>query len=283
MGRLHLNVVIDNKSGFCFGVVGAIEKAEKELHASGELFCLGEIVHNDEEVKRLEMEGMVNISREDLGHLSDKTILFRAHGEPPESYNIAIRNGNRSIDASCPIILKLQKRFRESYEKGETIYLYGKPNHPEVIGLNGQIGNKAIVFGHVEDLDMKSMPRRITLYSQTTMSIDSFYDIVKKLENAGIKVIVKDTICRQVSHREPSLRQFSRMFKKIIFVAGKRSSNGSVLFNVCRQENLHTYFVSSPGEIFEHWFDKDDTVGICGATSTPMWLMKEVELKLLSL
>jgi 4-hydroxy-3-methylbut-2-enyl diphosphate reductase len=283
MDRLNLQVVIDNKSGFCFGVVGAIEKAEKELNITGELFCLGEIVHNDEEVKRLEMEGMVNISREDLVHLSDKTILFRAHGEPPESYNIANKNRNRIIDASCPIILKLQKRFRESYEKGETIYLYGKPNHPEVIGLNGQIGNKAIVFGHIEDLDIKSMPAGITLYSQTTMSIDSFYDIVKKLEDEGIEVIVKDTICRQVSHREPSLRQFSRMFKKIIFVAGKRSSNGSVLFNVCRHENPHTYFVSSPGEIFEHWFDKNDTVGICGATSTPMWLMKEVELKLLSL
>jgi len=283
MNRLNLQVVIDDKSGFCFGVVGAIEKAEKELLASGELFCLGEIVHNDEEVKRLEIRGMVNISIEDLSLIRDKTILFRAHGEPPESYQVALKNENRIIDASCPIILKLQKRFRESYEKGETIYLYGKPNHPEVIGLNGQIGNNAVVFGHFEDLDMKLMPRKITLYSQTTMSIESFYDIVKKLEEAGINVKVKDTICRQVSHREPSLRQFSRKFNKIVFVAGKRSSNGSVLFNVCRQENPNTYFVSSPGEIFERWFEPGDSVGICGATSTPMWLMKNIEKKLLSL
>ena len=283
MGRFNLHVEIDNKSGFCFGVVGAIEKAEKELGSSGELFCLGEIVHNDEEVKRLELEGMVNISRSDLAGIQNKTVLFRAHGEPPESYEIALKNGNRIIDASCPIILKLQKRFRESYDKGETIYLYGKPNHPEVIGLNGQINNKAIVFGHFDDLDLNVMQKKITLYSQTTMSIESFYEIVKKLENAGIEVCVKDTICRQVSHREPSLRQFSRKFKKIVFVAGKRSSNGSVLFNVCRQENSNTYFVSSPDEIFEHWFEKDDTVGICGATSTPMWLMKSIEGTLLSL
>ncbi|MCX6285589.1 MAG: 4-hydroxy-3-methylbut-2-enyl diphosphate reductase [Bacteroidetes bacterium] len=283
MGRLNLHVEIDDKSGFCFGVVGAIEKAEKELLASGELFCLGEIVHNDEEVKRLEMQGMVNISKDDLSFIQKKTILFRAHGEPPESYKVALKNGNRIIDASCPIILKLQKRFRESYEKGETIYLYGKPNHPEVTGLNGQIGNKAIVFGHFEDLNLKLMPKKITLYSQTTMSIESFYDIVRELEEAGIEVTVKDTICRQVSHREPSLRQFSRKFSKIVFVAGKRSSNGSVLFNVCRQENLNTYFVSAPDEIFEHWFETGDSVGICGATSTPMWLMKNVERKLLSL
>lgn len=283
MGRLNLSVEIDDKSGFCFGVVGAIEKAEKELHASGELFCLGEIVHNDEEVKRLELQGMVNISKSELSAIHSKTVLFRAHGEPPLSYEMALQNGNRIIDASCPIILKLQKRFRESYDKGETIYLYGKPNHPEVIGLNGQIGNKAVVFGHFEDLDLAKLPKKLTLYSQTTMSIESFYEIVQKLEEAGIEVTVKDTICRQVSHREPGLRQFSRKFKKIIFVAGKHSSNGSVLFNVCRQENPNTYFVSSPEEIFEHWFEKDDRVGICGATSTPMWLMKNVETRLLSL
>ncbi|MCX6240701.1 MAG: 4-hydroxy-3-methylbut-2-enyl diphosphate reductase [Bacteroidetes bacterium] len=283
MGSLNLRVEIDDKSGFCFGVVGAIEKAEKELEASGELYCLGEIVHNDEEVKRLEFQGMVNITKEELSTLHNSTILFRAHGEPPVSYKTALKNGNRIIDASCPIILKLQKRFRESYEKGDTIYLYGKPNHPEVIGLNGQIGNKAIVFGHFEDLDLKLIPGKITLYSQTTMSIESFYEIVEKLEDSGIEVNVKDTICRQVSHREPSLRQFSRKYNRIVFVAGKQSSNGSVLFNVCRQENPNTYFVSSPDEIFEHWFEKDDSVGICGATSTPMWLMRDVEKKLLNL
>ncbi|MEI6883349.1 MAG: 4-hydroxy-3-methylbut-2-enyl diphosphate reductase [Bacteroidota bacterium] len=283
MSRLNLRVEIDDKSGFCFGVVGAIEKAEKELQASGELFCLGEIVHNDEEVKRLELQGMVNISNNELANIENKTILFRAHGEPPSSYQMALKNRNHIIDASCPIILKLQKRFRESFEKGENVFLYGKPNHPEVIGLNGQIGNKATVFAHFEDLDLGKIPERITLYSQTTMSIDSFYEIVKKLEDAGIQVTVKDTICRQVSHREPSLRIFAKRYKKIIFVAGKNSSNGSVLFKVCRQENHNTYFVSSIPEIFKGWFEKDDTVGICGATSTPMWLMKDVEQKLLSL
>ncbi|MEI6889159.1 MAG: 4-hydroxy-3-methylbut-2-enyl diphosphate reductase [Bacteroidales bacterium] len=283
MGRLNLQVEIDSKSGFCFGVVGAIEKAEKELQISDELFCLGEIVHNDEEVKRLELQGMVNISKEGLSTLQNKTILFRAHGEPPESYKLAMKNGNRIIDASCPIILKLQKRFRESYEKGEIIYLYGKPNHPEVIGLNGQIDNKAIVFGHIEDLELSKMPKKITLYSQTTMSIESFYEIVNTLDAGGIQVTVRDTICRQVSHREPSLREFSRKYKKIVFVAGKHSSNGSVLFNVCRHENSNTYFLSSPDEIFANWFEANDTVGICGATSTPMWLMKDVETKLLAL
>jgi len=280
---LNLRTEIDDKSGFCFGVVGAISKAENELQANGELLCLGEIVHNDEEVKRLELQGMVNITKDELLHIQNKTILFRAHGEPPDSYETALKNGNRIIDASCPIILKLQKRFRASFEKGENIYLYGKPNHPEVTGLNGQIGNKAIVFGHIEDLDLNTIPRKITLYSQTTMSIESFYEIVKKLEESGIEVTVKDTICRQVSHREPSLRQFSRKFNKIVFVAGKHSSNGSVLFNVCRQENPGTFFVSSPNEISAGWFEKNDSVGICGATSTPMWLMKNVEEKLISL
>jgi 4-hydroxy-3-methylbut-2-en-1-yl diphosphate reductase len=283
MGKLNLKTQIDDKSGFCFGVVSAIRKAEKELDRSGELFCLGEIVHNDEEVKRLESQGMVNISKQELPDLRNKTILFRAHGEPPQSYDMAQKNGNRIIDASCPIILKLQKRFRESYDKGETIYLYGKPNHPEVIGLNGQIENKAVVFGHPEDLDLEKIPKKITLYSQTTMSIENCYDIVKMLEGAGIEVTIKDTICRQVSHREPGLRTFSRKFRKIVFVAGKHSSNGSVLFNVCLQENPNTFFVSSPEEISSGWFDTNDNVGICGATSTPMWLMKNVEKKLLSL
>ena len=283
MGNLNLNIQIDDESAFCFGVVSAIQKAEKELEETGELYCLGEIVHNDEEVKRLEAQGMVNIFKQDLPGIKNKTILFRAHGEPPVSYEVAMKNGNRIIDASCPIILKLQKRFRESFEKGETIYLYGKPNHPEVIGLNGQIGNNAVVFGRLEDLDLKNIPKKITIYSQTTMSIENFYTIVSKLEEAGIEVTVKDTICRQVSHREPKLRLFSRKFNKIVFVAGKHSSNGSVLYNVCQQENPKTYFVSSPEEIQDSWFGRNDSVGICGATSTPMWLMKNVEKKLLSL
>jgi len=283
MGNLNLKIRIDDESGFCFGVVSAIQKAEKELAESGELYCLGEIVHNDEEVKRLEAQGMFNISKQDLQNIRNKTILFRAHGEPPVSYEVAMKNGNRIIDASCPIILKLQKRFRESFEKGETIYLYGKPNHPEVIGLNGQIGNKAVVFGHLEDLDLNKIPKKITIYSQTTMSIENFYAIVDKLEESGIEVTVKDTICRQVSHREPRLRLFSRKFDKIVFVAGKHSSNGSVLYNVCLHENPNTFFVSSPEEIQGSWFNKDDSVGICGATSTPMWLMKNVQQKILSL
>ena len=283
MGTLNLKIQIDEESGFCFGVIGAIQKAEKELKDKGELFCLGEIVHNDEEVKRLEAQGMVNITRQELSNIRNKTILFRAHGEPPVSYELAQVNCNRIIDASCPIILKLQQRFRESFEKGETIYLYGKPNHPEVIGLNGQIGNQAVVFGRFEDLDMEKIPRKITLYSQTTMSIENFYEIVKKLEEAGKDVTIKDTICRQVSHREPKLRQFSKKFNKIIFVAGRHSSNGHVLYNVCLHENPNTNLISSPGEIQGSWFNKNDSVGICGATSTPMWLMKNVEEKLLSL
>lgn len=283
MGALNLRVTIDDKSGFCFGVRAAIEKAERTLLEAGTLYCLGEIVHNDEEVKRLERLGMKNISKDLLASARNASILFRAHGEPPESYEMLRKEGINLIDASCPVILKLQKRVKESYEAGENVFIYGKHNHPEVIALNGQTGYKAVVFEHFNELEETGLPERITLYSQTTMPVDGFYGIVRKLEQKGVEVKVKDTICRQVSHREPHLREFCRQFDKIVFVAGKHSSNGKVLFEVCKEENRFTHFVSHEDEVSPDWFDQNCSVGVCGSTSTPLWLMENIKTKLLAL
>jgi 4-hydroxy-3-methylbut-2-enyl diphosphate reductase len=283
MGKLNLTTEIDQKSGFCFGVISAIEKAEKTLDNYGNLFCLGEIVHNDEEIKRLEKKGLLTIAKEEYRVMNNKTVLFRAHGEPPESYEIALRNNLTIIDASCPIILKLQKTVKKSYDNNEHIYIFGKRKHPEIIALNGQIENKAFVFESLEELDLKKIPSEITLYSQTTQSLATFRKIVRTLKDAGIKVQVKDTICRQVSNREPNLIDFCKRFDKVIFIAGTNSSNGKVLYDICKNINKYTYYISSPEQIEKKWFKKNDKVGICGGTSTPMWLMKKAEEKLLSL
>lgn len=277
MKSLNLKIELDEKSGFCFGVIGAINKAEAELDRSTELYCLGEIVHNDEEIKRLEQKGLITIDRSRFNELKNKIIMFRAHGEPPASYKQANDNNNKIIDASCPIILRMHKQISESYNNNENIYIYGKPNHPEVIGLNGQIDNKAFIFDNITELKIDSIPVNITLFSQTTMSLGEFRKIVSFLESSGIKVKVKDTICRQVSNREPYLKEFSSRFDKIIFVAGRDSSNGKVLFNVCKSQNPNSYFISNTKEINKDWFSAEEKVGICGATSTPMWLMKAVE------
>ncbi len=282
MGELQLTTEIDKKSGFCFGVISAIDKAEKTLDSNINLYCLGEIVHNDEEIKRLEQKGLTIISKEELKTINNKTILFRAHGEPPSSYDLAKHNKNIIVDASCPIILKLQKIVKQSYDNHENIYIFGKRNHPEIIAINGQIDNKAFVFENLEELDLNLIPKKITLYSQTTQSLEKFRLIVQTLHKAGIDVDVKDTICRQVSNREPNLIEFCKRFNKIIFIAGTNSSNGKVLYNICKKINDNTHYVSSPDQIKKEWFDKNDKVGICGGTSTPMWLMKRAEEKLLS-
>jgi len=282
MGKLQLTTEIDKKSGFCFGVISAIDKAENTLDSNINLYCLGEIVHNDEEIKRLEQKGLTIISKAELKTIRNKTVLFRAHGEPPSSYEIVHRNKNTIVDASCPIILKLQKIVKQSYDNHENIYIFGKRNHPEIIAINGQIDNKAFVFESLEELDLKKVPLSITLYSQTTQSLEKFRIIVQTLIKSGIKVKVKDTICRQVSNREPNLIKFCKRFNKIIFIAGTNSSNGKVLYNICKKINKNTHYVSSPEQIQKDWFDKNDKVGICGGTSTPMWLMKKAEEKLLS-
>lgn len=274
---LNLSVTIDKHSGFCFGVVYAIEMAEDILEQEGKLYCLGDIVHNDEEVKRLQAKGLQIINHEHLKTLQNEKVLIRAHGEPPSTYELALENNLELIDASCPVVLKLQNRIKNSYDKNEQIYIYGKHGHAEIIGLLGQTNNEAIVFQDIAELAIESLPQKLTLYSQTTKSTDKFYEIKDRLVAAGIEVNANDTICRQVSNRDIELRDFAQLYDKIIFVAGTKSSNGKVLYEVCRQTNPNTFFVSNPKEIQQAWFAKGDSVGICGATSTPMWLMEEVK------
>lgn len=276
----NLSVDIDRSSGFCFGVVYAIEMAEDILAEHGQLYCLGDIVHNDEEVKRLEKKGLQIINHTDLKSLHNARVLIRAHGEPPSTYQLCLENNLELIDASCPVVLKLQNRIKNSYDKQEQIYIYGKHGHAEVVGLLGQTSNNAIVFQDLEELDLDNMPRNITLYSQTTKSTVKFYEINKVLEERGITVNTHDTICRQVSNRDKDLRYFAHQFDRIIFVSGTKSSNGKVLYNVCKEQNPNTYFVSSLEDVKSEWFAKDEHIGICGATSTPMWLMEEVKLHL---
>jgi 4-hydroxy-3-methylbut-2-enyl diphosphate reductase len=277
---LNLKVHIDQHSGFCFGVVYAIEMAEEILDEQGYLYCLGDIVHNDEEVNRLTQKGLKIIDHEQLQSIRDEKILIRAHGEPPSTYELAIKNNLTLIDASCPVVLKLQNRIKNSFDKDEQIYIYGKHGHAEVVGLLGQTNNKAVVFQDISELDIPSLPKNLTLYSQTTKSTDKFYEINKILQENGISVNTNDTICRQVSNRDKELREFADKFDKIVFVSGTKSSNGKVLYNVCKDKNPNTYFVSNPEQVDPSWFSNNDTVGICGATSTPMWLMEEVKAKI---
>ena len=278
---LGLDVTIDTKSGFCFGVEYAIEIAEEILEQDGELYCLGDIVHNDMEVKRLEDMGLKIIDHDELKKMKDVKVLIRAHGEPPSTYDLAIKNNITLMDASCPVVLKLQNRIKKSHDKKEKIYIYGKHGHPEVKGLMGQTGKDAIVFQDIKELDLDDLPASLTLYTQTTKSKEKFYEIVSKLTKTGVDVNVNDTLCRQVSNRDNQLQDFSNNFDKIVFVSGTKSSNGNALFNVCKQNNSNSYFVSSSDEIDKSWFSKDEKVGVCGATSTPMWLMEEVKEKIL--
>jgi len=276
----NLSVTIDSDSGFCFGVVYAIEMAEDILNHENKLYCLGDIVHNDEEVKRLEEKGLRIINHQDLESLHNEKVLIRAHGEPASTYKIALENNLELIDASCPVVLKLQNRIKNSYDKDEKIYIYGKHGHAEVVGLKAQTDNKAVVFQSLEELDIATFPKQITLYSQTTKSTDKFYEIKDFLERQGIEVNANDTICRQVSNRDEALRKFATRYDKIVFVSGTKSSNGKVLYQVCKDVNPNTYFVSHPDELCSEWFGEQDSVGVCGATSTPMWLMENVKERL---
>ncbi|HLT42182.1 MAG TPA: 4-hydroxy-3-methylbut-2-enyl diphosphate reductase [Sphingobacteriaceae bacterium] len=273
----NLKVSIDKDSGFCFGVVYAIDMAEDILEEDGYLYCLGDIVHNDEEVKRLKEKGLRIIGHEDLPNLKNEKVLIRAHGEAPETYKIALENNISLIDASCPVVLKLQNRIKSSHDEDEKILIYGKHGHAEVIGLQGQTNQEAIVFQSMEELQGMDIPEKFTLYSQTTKSTDQFYAIKNELIEKGYDVKANDTICRQVSNRYNDLENFVVNFEKIVFVSGKKSSNGKVLYEVCRASNPNTFFVSDPKEITADMFSINDRVGICGATSTPMWLMEEVK------
>lgn len=278
----HLQVQIDDHSGFCFGVVYAIEMAEEILEEQGYLYCLGDIVHNDEEVDRLTRKGLKIIDYEALNGLKDEKVLIRAHGEPPSTYKLSIKNNLTLIDASCPVVLKLQNRIKNSFDKADNIYIYGKHGHAEVIGLLGQTNNKAVVFQDISELDIPNLPKNITLYSQTTKSTDKFYEINQILRENGITVHTNDTICRQVSNRDKELRSFAEKFDRIIFVSGTKSSNGKVLYNVCKEKNPSTHFVSNANQIESDWFVLGDSVGICGATSTPLWLMEQVRERILT-
>lgn len=280
MGNYNLQVTIDKDSGFCFGVVYAIDMAEEILAEDGYLYCLGDIVHNDEEVERLKAKGLRIIEHEALKDLSNEKVLIRAHGEAPETYKIALENNITLIDASYPVVLKLQNRIKNSFDSNEKILIFGKHGHAEVIGLQGQTNNEAIVFQDIAELEDVELPHNITLYSQTTKSMEKFYGVKEELISRGYELKANDTICRQVSNRDKDLPDFVSKFDKVVFVSGVKSSNGKVLFEVCRKHNPNTYFISSSSELQESMFAPGDKIGIAGATSTPMWLMEEVKAAL---
>jgi 4-hydroxy-3-methylbut-2-enyl diphosphate reductase len=287
-----MEVTIDVNSGFCFGVVFAIQMAEDELKQSGSLYCLGDIVHNNMEVERLEAKGLKIINHEQFAQLSNTKVLIRAHGEPPETYRTAIENNIELIDASCPVVLKLQNRIRNGYEHvGEgQIVVYGKEGHAEVNGLVGQTNGRAIIVESVDDLDKLDYSKPIQFFSQTTQPTEGFRqmraEIERRIAEAGgdnpLQLESNDTLCRQVSNREPQLREFAAAHDVILFVAGKKSSNGWVLYNVCKEINPNSFFVSSWDEVNLDWFETESRIGICGATSTPMWLMEEIASNLKS-
>lgn len=276
--KLHLHINIDAKSGFCFGVINAIKIAEVYLQSHDSLYCLGDIVHNDVEIKRLEDLGLITISHEQFRNLKNTTVLLRAHGEPPETYQIAAENNIKLVDASCPVVLKLQKKVKRLFDKNSApIYIFGKHGHAEVIGLIGQTGGNATVFQSLEELTKFELPKNIILISQTTKDTDELYKIKTYLEEKRVNVEFNDTICGQVSNRNQELKDFVKKQDKVIFVAGKKSSNGKVLFDTCKNNNPSSWFISSKEELKFEWFNENDRVGICGATSTPNWLMQEIK------
>ena len=282
-----LNIEIDKKSGFCFGVVNAITKAEEELARGETLYCLGDIVHNGQEVERLTKMGLITIDHEQFAQLRDAKVLLRAHGEPPKTYDIAKQNNLTLIDASCPVVLKLQTRIKKAYQNAPSvdtqIVIYGEKGHAEVNGLVGQTDEKAIVIESEADLYKLDFSKKIQLFSQTTKSLDGFNELVitlsKKVEKKD-NFEFFDTICRQVANRIPNITTFAKENDIIIFVSGKKSSNGKVLFEHSRKINPNTYLVTEANEVTELNLDLTKQIGICGATSTPRWLMEEVADKL---
>lgn len=282
-------VEIDQKSGFCFGVVNAISKAEKALEGGKKIYCLGDIVHNGMEVERLEKLGLVTINYEQFFSLSDCTVLLRAHGEPPSTYEYAHQHRIELIDATCPVVIKLQQRIKKAADEMEKangqVVIFGKPGHAEVVGLNGQTGDRAIVVKHPDDLHDIDPHKPAVLFAQTTKPIDAFKQLGENLKQVigSEKVKVHDTICRQVANRVPRMREFASSYDVVIFVGGAKSSNARVLFDVCRETNPQSYFISLPSEIDPAWLKRAERIGVCGATSTPQWLMEQVRDALLNL
>lgn len=276
-------VEIDNNSGFCFGVVYAIDKAEKILDKEKSLFCLGDIVHNDAEVKRLNNKGLQIIDYEQFKNLKNTKVLFRAHGEHPDSYRIAMEKNIQIVDASCPIVLRLQisirKKYLEMKEKSGQIVIFGKHGHAEVIGLNGHANNQAIIVADIEDLKQIDFNKPIALFSQTTKSSNDYKQIISEIEKrkTTYDFYFQDSVCKQVANRDKYLKEFCKKNDLIIFMSGKKSSNGKMLFGICNSANNNTKFVSEVSDIKEDWFKGVEKVGITGATSTPSWIMKEAK------
>lgn len=284
-----MKVTVDQHSGFCWGVVRTVEIAEQEMENGGELYSLGPIIHNRVETERLREKGLEIVGHGDLDKLGGKTVLIRAHGEPPSTYAKARTLGITLVDATCPVVTKVQERLRKFYDKGYQIVIFGKKDHAEVIGLVGHTNNEAIVVRSVEEAAKVDPSRKTVLFSQTTMDKATFYEIARVLkerirefeigtfEETAIEFHAKDTICGQVSGRDKKLREFARANDVMLFVAGKDSSNGKVLYEICRQENPRTYFLEKPAEVRREWLEGAGTVGISGATSTPQWLMEQVK------
>ena len=275
-----VQIEIDNGSGFCFGVTTAIKKAEEELAAGKTLYCLGDIVHNGMECERLKQLGLVTINHEEMKQLHGVKVLLRAHGEPPSTYEMARENDIEIIDATCPVVLQLQRRIKKQYDAcpEAQIVIFGKPGHAEVLGLVGQTESKAIVIANVEEVKRLDFTRDIYLYSQTTKSLDEFHRIIEYIqEHISPEATFKsfDTICRQVANRMPNISAFATRHDLVLFVCGRKSSNGKVLFNECKSVNPNSHLIEGPEEIKKEWLDGVRTIGICGATSTPKWLMEQ--------
>ena len=275
-----VQIEIDNGSGFCFGVTTAIKKAEEELAAGKTLYCLGDIVHNGMECERLKQLGLVTINHEEMKQLHGVKVLLRAHGEPPSTYEIARENDIEIIDATCPVVLQLQRRIKKQYDAcpEAQIVIFGKPGHAEVLGLVGQTESRAIVIANVEEVKRLDFTRDNYLYSQTTKSLDEFHRIIEYIQehispDATFKSF--DTICRQVANRMPNISAFATRHDLVLFVCGRKSSNGKVLFNECKSVNPNSHLIEGPEEIKKEWLDGVRTIGICGATSTPKWLMEQ--------
>lgn len=287
-----MKVEIDDNSGFCFGVVTAIRKAEEQLDNSGRLYCLGDIVHNAGEVERLQDKGLKTITHEHLNNLRNVKVLLRAHGEPPQTYKTAKENNIEIIDATCPVVLQLQRSIKKAYDQGvedekaggkkPLIVIYGKNGHAEVNGLVGQTNGEAVVIQDIAGLDNIDLDRDIILYSQTTKSLEGFREVVeeiKKRKKEG-RFEYYDTICRQVANRMEKMREFARNHDAVIFVSGAKSSNGKVLFEKCLEVNPHTHLISDESQLTPEMTQGAESVGICGATSTPLWLMERVAEKI---
>lgn len=277
----NITIDIDNNSGFCFGVVNAISKAENELESKNKLLVLGNIVHNNEEVNRLDNKGLTAINQSEFNSLENNKVLFRAHGEPPASYALAKKNNVEIIDATCPVVLKLQQRIKKAWESSrETdtqIVIFGKKGHAEVVSLVGQTKQEAIVIESKNDLASINFTKPIILFAQTTKSIEDYKELINEL-NLRSKASFEshDTICRQVANRAPKLRLFVKSYDVVFFVGGKNSSNANYLFTVCKEENIDTHFISSVSDLNKQLYLNKEKIGICGATSTPMWLMEKI-------